>query len=177
MEYLKELEARFGALAEELREELLTLRTNRPTPKLIENVKVEYGDNILSVKQLGSIGIELPRSLIVSVWDVSITPQVAKAIETANLGVGVSSEGNVVRINLPELTEERRAELIKLVKASTERIRIKMRTSRDEVNKRANAEADKDVKFRAKEELQKIVDNFNHEIDRLVENKVNEIQT
>lgn len=176
MEYLKELEIKFNEIFESLKEEFSSLRTNRPTPKLVENIKVEYGDSLLTVKQLGSIGIELPRSLTVTVWDVNITPQVAKAIEAANLGVSVSHDGNVIRINLPELTAERREELSKIVKSSAEKARIKMRTIRDETNKRVNAEPDKDVKFRAKEELQKIVDKFNGEVDMLVENKLDEIK-
>lgn len=176
MEYLKELEPKFSAIFTSLKEEFSSFRTNRPTPKLIENIKVEYGDDLLTVKQLGSIGIELPRSLTVTVWDANITPQVEKAIEAANLGVSVSREGNVVRINLPELTNERREELSKIAKASAEKVRIRMRTLRDEVMKKINAESDKDVKFRAKEELQKMVDKFNNEVDSLVENKLNEIK-
>ncbi len=175
MGYLKELEEKFNSVVESLKEEFLGLRTNRPTPKLIENIKVDYMGQPLIVKQLGAIGIELPRDLIVNVWDKNAVPMISKAIEAANIGVSASMEGNSVRVKLPELTNERRDELIKIVKSSAEKCRIKMRTLRDDANKSVNAETDKDIKFRSKEEMQKIVDSFNQSIDEVVEKKIKEI--
>ncbi len=175
MDHLKDLEKRFTDIANGLREEFSSFRTNRPTPKLIENVKVLYMGQILLVKQLGSISIDPPMDLIVSPWDKEALPLIAKAIESENLGLGVSPQGNTIRIRTPKLTEERRRELEKLIRAATEQARIKMRMERDVVNKAANAETDKDVKFRSKENIQKLVDKFNESVETLLKNKLEEI--
>ncbi|MBI2594697.1 MAG: ribosome recycling factor [Candidatus Colwellbacteria bacterium] len=160
MEYLKELEQKFNSLILKFKDELASIRTNRPTPKLVESIKAEYAGSLLAINQLGSISVEPPRSII-------ITP--------ANIGVGAAQQGNIIRVTLPEMTEERRQELIKLVGKTAEDTRIRMRVERDEINKIINKEADKDGKFRAKEALQKLVDKFNEEIEGIVEAKIREI--
>lgn len=177
MEYLKDLEEKFTSITDGLKEELSSFRTNRPTPKLVENIKVPYMNQILLVKQLGSISVEPPRDLIVSVWDKNSLSVVAKTIESENLGLSVSPQGNVIRIRLPELTEERRRELEKLIRSSVEDARIKMRVERDAANKSINTEGDKDVKFRSKEEMQKLVDKFNETIEMMLKDKLNEIMS
>ena len=175
MEHLKELEQKFNTLALKLKDELSSVRTNRPTPKLVDSIKAEYAGQFLAVNQLGSISVEPPRSIIVTPWSTDSAPSIVKAIEAANIGVSAAQQGNVVRITLPELTEERRQELIKLVRKMAEETRIRMRIERDEVNKIINQEADKNEKFRAKEALQKLVDKFNQEVDEVVDTKIQEI--
>ncbi len=175
MEYLKSFEAKLGPLLNRLKEEFSAIRTNRPSPKLIENVRVDYLGQTVTIKQLGAIGVEPPRSLLITPWSADTVPYIAKGIESANLGISAVPQGNTIRIQLPELTEERREELTKLTKSIAETSRIKMRMERDEVMKKINQEGDKDVKFKAKESLQKLVDKFNEEVDSLVESKLNEI--
>ncbi len=175
MEYLKELEKKFTSITGALKEELSSFRTNRPTPKLVENIKVPYMGQTMIVKQLGSISVEPPRDLVVSVWDREVLPMLAKAIESENMGLSVAPQGNVVRVRIPELTAERRKELEKLIRSSVEEARIRMRMERDGVNKSINAEADKDAKFRSKENMQKLVDRFNESIDMMLEDKLEEI--
>ena len=116
MEYLEELKQKFDKLLIYLREELSAIRTNRPTPKMIEDIYVEYADDSLPIKQLGSIAIELPRNLLVTPWDKESIPAIAKGIENAKLGVSVSAQGNRIRITLPELTGERKEEMSKITK-------------------------------------------------------------
>ena len=175
MEYLKELEQKFNNLTLKFKDELSSLRTNRPTPKLVDSIKAEYAGNFLAINQLGSISIEPPRSIIITPWSTDSAPPIVKAIEAANIGVGAAQQGNIIRVTLPELTEERRQELIKLVRKMAEETRIRMRIERDEVNKIVNQEADKNEKFRAKEALQKLVDKFNQEVDKVVDTKIQEI--
>jgi len=175
MEYLKDFQIKLDALLNSFKEEISVLRTNRPTPKLIENIPVNYLGQEMRVKQMGSIMVEVPRDLVVTLWDKAALATVAKAIEGANLGVGVSTYEMGIRVKLPELTNERREELIKVVKSSAEETRIRMRMERDGVNKKINAEVDKDVKFKSKEELQKKVDKFNEAIEELVANKIKEV--
>lgn len=175
MEYLKGLEIKFNELLLKLKDELASIRTNRPTAKLVEDVKVDYSEQILTIKQLGSIGVEPPRNLVITPWSQESAPLIVKAIEAANLGIGAVVQGNIVRVTLPELTQERRQELVKIVRNTAEQIRIRMRVERDEINKKINQESDKDDQFRAKEKLQKLVDSFNSQVDSVVETKLNEI--
>jgi len=175
MEYLKELEQKFNSLTLKFKDELGSVRTNRPTPKLVDSIKAEYAGQFLAINQLGSISVEPPRSIIVTPWSTDSAPSIVKAIEAANIGVGAAQQGNIVRVTLPELTEERRQELIKLVRKMAEETRIKMRVERDEINKTINREPDKDEKFRAKEALQKLVDKFNQEVDKVIDAKIQEI--
>lgn len=175
MEYLKDLEQKFNNLALKFKDELSSVRTNRPTPKLVDSIKAEYAGNFLAINQLGSISVEPPRSIIIAPWSPDSAPSIVKAIEAANIGVGAAQQGNVIRVTLPELTEERRQELIKLVRKMAEETRIRMRIERDEINKIVNQEADKNEKFRAKEALQKLVDKFNQEVDEVIDAKIQEI--
>lgn len=175
MEYLKNLEGKFNSLIAKFKDELASVRTNRPTPKLVEGIRAEYGGSFLAINQLGSLSVEPPRSIIISPWSQDAGPAIVSSILGANIGVSAAQQGNIVRVTLPELTEERRQELMKLTRKMAEETRIKMRIERDEVNKMVNKELDKDQKFRAKEELQKIVDKFNQEIDSVLEAKIKEI--
>ena len=92
----------------------MAVRGNRPSPVLVENLRVDYFGQSLSVKQLGSISINPPREIDINVWDKNAIPGVVKAIETA--GFSANFEGKIIRINLPPLNEERRQELVKIVK-------------------------------------------------------------
>lgn len=177
MEDLKEFQNQINALLSSFKEEISVLRTNRPSPKIIENIYVNYMEQNMQIKQLGSISVEMPRDIIVTLWDKSLIPVVTKAIETANLGLSVSAGENMVRAKLPELTTERRGEIIKLVKATAEETRIKMRRQRDDINKSVSAEVDRDLKFKNKEELQKKVDQFNDGIDKMIEDKIKELSS
>ncbi|OGY57047.1 MAG: hypothetical protein A2Y84_02250 [Candidatus Colwellbacteria bacterium RBG_13_48_8] len=175
MEYLNEIKKKFGHLLEKFKDDLHSVRTNRPTPKLIENISVDYLGQLLPIKQLGSIGTDLPRDLVVSVWDQNTAASVASAIEGANLGLRASCQGKIVRATLPDLTQERKQELAKLIKSMAEEERIKMRVERDEALKIIKELKDEDDCFRAKGELQKMVDEFNHDVDATLESKNKEI--
>ncbi|MEK7195827.1 MAG: ribosome-recycling factor [Patescibacteria group bacterium] len=177
MENLKEFQNRIDALSSSFKEAISILRTNRPSPRIVENIYVNYMEQNTQIKQLGSITVEMPRDIIITLWDKSLVPIVAKAIETAKLGLSVSALGNMVRAKLPELTTERRDEIIKLVKSTAEETRIKMRRQRDDVNKSISTEIDKDLKFKTKNDLQKRVDQFNDSMDRLIEDKIKDLSS
>ena len=166
-----DLENDFGKILEDFKEELLTIRTNRPTPKLIEDVPVTYMEQKMTVKQLGSINIEPPRDLVINIWDENAVNAVNAGLVAANLGVNVSPQGKSVRVTLPELTQQRKEELIKIVKSMGEQARIKMRVRREDLQKEIKEIKDEDDMFKAKEDLQKQVDKFNKAIDEAVEIK------
>jgi ribosome recycling factor len=177
----KDLEAKLKAITEHLKQELSGVRTNRPNPKLIEDIKAEYFEVPTPVKQLGSIAVVPPRELQISVWDQSAIAPIAKAIESANLGVSVSVSGNMIRVALPMMSNERRAELVKISKTSSEEARIKVRGARDEANKKAEAaekakEISEDAKFNLKKKIQEAVDKTNKDIEAMLLGKIKEIE-
>ncbi len=179
-EYSKELEKSARVAVDALKSELAGIRTNRPSPKLVEDIKVSYMERQFTVKQLGSISIVPPREIDINVWDPSALPAVAKAIETSGMGLTANTSGNLIRINLPTLTEERRQEIIKLVKKSTEETKIRLRALRDEANKKIDSAfkaktISEDQKFKAREQVQKAVDKLNAEVETLLAGKIKEI--
>ena len=157
-----------------------TLRSNRPSPKMVEDIKVDYYGQLMPIKQLGSISIVPPREIDISVWDGGAVNAVAKAIETSSLQLTANIDGNLIRINLPTLTDERRKELDKAIRKMAEEVRIRIRGSRDEINKEIKRLEDagslsEDIAFKKKEEAQRFVDKFNNEIELLLANKLREI--
>lgn len=178
---IKHFEQKLSVISGALKEELQGIRTNRPTAKLVENIKVDAYGQQMTVKQLGSISIVPPREIDISVWDKEVIHAVAKAIEDAGLGVTANTEGALIRIHLPTLTDERRKELIKLVKSLIEEARIKVRGARDEANKELEKRLkegtlSEDQKFTQKEKVQVAVDAANKAIEEMLENKMSEIE-
>ncbi len=175
------LEKDLIALEARFKEELSGIRSNRPSPKMIEDIQVEYFGAFMPIKQLGSIAVVPPRELIVNVWDKGAAPAVGKAIEDANLGVSVSNQGLAIRVSLPPLSTERRAELVKLVKGIMEERRIEVRSRRDEINKAFKAEMEEgilreDEKFRLQEGVQKLVDKANDTLENIISDKIKELE-
>jgi len=177
---LKQLEQKLKTLIEGLKSEFQTIRGGRPSPRMVEDIKVEMYGQQMPVKALGSISTVPPREIQISVWDKTAVAAVAKAIETSSLNVAANTDGNLIRINLTQLTDERKKELEKVVKKMTEETRIKVRGARDEINKEIRRmEEDKklseDAAFKQKEEVQKLIDKANAEIEKILENKIAEI--
>lgn len=176
LEFIREA----NQIVQALKKELGGIRTNRPTTALIEDIKVNYYNQTLPVRQLGTIGITPPREIHIQVWDIDVVQALVKAIETSSIGLTANVEGNVIRIYLPELSKERREELAKHVKRIAEEHRIKLRHLRDEANKKVQKGFDdhtisEDQKFKLKEEIQKSTETINADIEKTVENKVKEI--
>src|SRR3989344_8390243 len=180
MDFVKGLETSARQAIENLRGELSGVRTNRPSPKLVEDVKVNYMEQQMLLKQLGSISIVPPREIDVSVWDKEAVAAVVKAIETSGLGLTANSQGNLIRINLPMLTDERRLELTKFVKNLTEQTKIRVRNLREDANKKIEGAfkakvISEDQKFKGKEQVQKVVDKTNADIEMHLAAKIKEI--
>ncbi|MBI5079439.1 ribosome recycling factor [Candidatus Wolfebacteria bacterium] len=176
---LKDLELKSGEAIRYFKDQLSGIRGGRPTAKLVEDISVEYFGRKMAVKQLGAISVVPPKEIQISVWDKEVLPIIAKAIELS-LNVGVNTEGNLLRIFLPPLSEERRQELVKLVRREAEETKIKIRGSRDEAMKKIKTQEEEkligeDEKFRLKDEIQKITDKANAETEKILENKIKEI--
>ena len=177
---LKDFEKNTSVILETFKTELAGIRGNRLTARLVEDLKAEYFGQVLPIKQLANLSVVPPLEIDINVWDKNAVSGIVKAIEVSNLGFGVSVQGNMVRLNLPQLSEERRQELAKLVKKTAEDFRIRLRHLRDEINKQIQKEEQEsaiseDDKFKLKEEVQKITDKVNGDIETILKNKINEI--
>ncbi|MDP3975087.1 MAG: ribosome recycling factor [Candidatus Jorgensenbacteria bacterium] len=181
MEAFEIFKTQLAKFLEDVKRELSSVRTNRPHAGLVEDIKVHHYGGVFPVKQLGSVGVMPPREIRVEVWDREATSAVAKAIETSSLGLSANTEGNVIRIFLPELSLERRRELTKYVSQIVEEHRIKVRHARDEANKKIHkllddGEITEDQKFKLKEDVQKATDAWNKSAETAMETKAKEIQ-
>lgn len=172
--------SRIKEIEEWLGREFGGLRTGRATPTLLDGVQVEsYGARV-PLRQVGSIGVEDPRTLRVTLWDRSQTKAVETALAAANLGVSVSADATALRIIFPELTSEKRQILMKLARDKVEEARISLRQERERVWNEIQAEEkagtlSEDEKFRLKDELQKIMDEANERLASAGERKQGEI--
>ncbi|NCN52849.1 ribosome recycling factor [Candidatus Wolfebacteria bacterium] len=177
---LNNLDKTLGDLANGLKEEFQSIRSGRPSPRMVEDIQVESYGQMMPVKALGSISVVPPREINISVWDKGSVNAVAKAIENSPLNVNANTDGNLIRINLPQLTDERKKELERVVRKMTEEVRIRIRGVRDEANKvvdkmEEDNKLTEDGSFKKKEDIQKSIDKINKDVEVLLENKVKEI--
>jgi ribosome recycling factor len=176
----RDLEQKARQALEGLREELRGLRTNRPSPSLVEDIEVEYAGSRLRIREMGTIAVLPPRDLQVTFWDKTAVAPAAKAIQESPLRLSPVIDGMTLRLKLPALTEERRTELTRLVKSTAEKVKIKVRGLREDAMKQVEAafkakEIGEDQKFKTKESVQKVVESLNRDIESAVETKVKEV--
>tara|TARA_B100000745_G_scaffold296043_1_gene240891 strand:+ start:2282 stop:2821 length:540 start_codon:yes stop_codon:yes gene_type:complete len=156
------------------------IRTGQATPALLDNIKVESYGSMMPINQVGSVGVEDARTLRVSAWDAGSIPAIEKAITDADLGVSVATDSSGLRVIFPELTSERREQLLKLAKSKLEDARVSVRAARDESMKdidlqQKDGEISEDDKFTQKEEVQKQIDEMNKKLEEAYAQKETEI--
>lgn len=177
---MEEFKNKTKEVVEKMKKTLSSVRTGRPATALVENIQTDYYGQKTPVKQIASIGVVPPREITIQAWDKEAVSSIIKAIESSNLGLSANPDGNIIRIHLPELSHERREELSRYIKKEAENYRIETRHFRDEANKRIqkmfdSKEINEDEKFKLKENIQKETGKINSEIDKLLENKIKEI--
>lgn len=174
--------AAFQKTVDHFVEEAGTLRTGRANPGIVEGLLVEYYNAQTPLKQISSISVPEPRQIVISPWDKGSLTQIEAAIRESDLGLNPVNDGSVVRITLPALTEERRRDLVKTLNSRAEEARISIRNIREDIWKEIQ-EAEKegligeDDKFRGKDDLQKVVDEYNTKLEAVREKKEGEIMT
>lgn len=178
----KDIEKRMQKTIAALKSELATIRTGRANAALLDHVRVSYYGSEVPVNQVGNISVPEPRVLVITPWEKHLIKDIEKAILSSDLGLNPTSDGEVVRIVLPELTEERRKDLVKQAKAAGERARISIRNIRrdanDEIKRQVKEEGlSEDESKRLQDRIQKTTDRFIAEIDQIVEHKEREILT
>ena len=177
---LSNIEKKMQTSIEVLRKELASIRTGRATPALIEHIKVDYNGIPTPLNQIAGISAPGARLLVIQPWDKSSLRNIEKAVLKSEFGLNPASDGNVIRISIPPLTEERRQELIKIVRRMVEERKIVIRNLRREaVNELKELEKNKDISEdenkRAREQLQKLTDRFIADAAQIGQSKETEL--
>ncbi|WP_029520393.1 ribosome recycling factor [Persephonella sp. IF05-L8] len=178
-EYLKDAESRMKKAVEKFKEELAGIRTSRASTAIVENIKVDYYGVEMPLKQLATITTPEPSQIVIQAWDQNAIPLIEKALKEANIGANPQTEGNIIRLILPPMTEERRKEIVKFIGKLAEEARIAVRNVRrddkerlEELKKEGFSE---DEVKKALEQLQKITDKYIQQINQLAEQKEEEV--
>ncbi len=177
---IKQVEEKMKKTSELFRKELSQLKAGRATPALLDRVMVDYYGTPTPVNQLANISAPEPRLLTIQPWDKSAVPAIEKAILKSELGLTPSSDGSLIRLAIPQLTEERRKDLVKQVHRQAEEQRVAVRNERRDGNERVKAmekkkEITEDEAKRAEADIQKLTDQYIKEIDHIVQLKEKEI--
>ena len=170
----------FDGVFEFAKNGVASIRTGRAHSSMVEDIKVDYMGSKLKIKELATITTPEPRVLFIQPWDKGAIPLIEKAIKESPLGLNPSSDSSGVRLTIPPLTEERRKEFTRLLHQKAEEARIKSRQIREDILKKVQQAvrektAREDDLRNAKEEVQKVVDEFNKKIDELVKKKEQEL--
>lgn len=181
-ELIAEKIASFENAVEHFISEAAKIRTGRANPGLVEGLMVDYYGVKTPLKQIASIAIPEARQILISPWDKGSLIQIESAIRESDLGLNPGNDGIAIRITLPTLTEERRHEFVKALNSRAEESRITIRNVREEIWKEIQdlekaGDIAEDDKFQGKDELQKVVDEYNHRIEETRTKKEQEILT
>lgn len=164
-----------------LMSDLGTIRAGRANPHVLDRIKVDYYGTPTPIQQVGNISVPDPRMLQIAPWDKSLIKEIEKAIMTSDVGITPSNDGAVIRLVFPELTEERRKDLVKDIKKKGEENKVAVRNVRrdgmDYLKKLSKTEVSEDEIKELEEQLQKLTDKYTKDIDKLVEEKSKEIMT
>ena len=177
---VKDADHRMDRTIEVMKQELTKIRTGRAHPSLLEHITVNYYGSEVPLNQAANIGVLDSRTLSINAWDKKLVPALEKAIQNSDLGLNPITAGDVIRVPLPALTEDRRRELIKVVRAEAEKARVAVRNIRRDANHSLKElvkekEITEDAERRCEERGQKITDGHVSSIDRILEEKEKEL--
>ena len=179
---LTEYDKKMSKTIDHLNSDFMTIRAGRANPHVLDKIKIDYYGTPTPVQQVGNISIPEPRLIQIQPWEKSLLKEIEKAIQTSDIGINPTNDGNVIRLVFPELTEERRKELVKEVKKKGEADKVAIRNIRrdgnDAFKKLAKSEdvSEDDIK-QLEEELQKLTDKYIKQVDQMVEEKSKDILT
>jgi ribosome recycling factor len=165
---------------EAMRREFTSVRTGKATPALLDTVRVDAYGSKVPINQVGTVGAPEPRLLVIQPWDKSLLKAIETGITNADLGLNPSNDGNVIRVPIPQLTEERRKDMVKLLHKLAEEGRVAIRHARQEANKdikkkQSTHEISEDDAHRQMEQVQKLTDEYIAKIDQLLKGKEQEV--
>ena len=176
----KEAEVKMKKTINLYKEELKSIRAGRANPSLLDQITVDYYGTATPLKQVSNVSAPEPRLLVIQPWDINLIPVIEKEILKSDLGLNPSNDGKIIRIPIPLLTEERRRDLVKIVKKAAENAKISIRNIRRETNDiikkmEKDKELSEDNKKSAEDETQKITDKYIEEIDNITDKKEEEL--
>ena len=179
-EVLDEAKDRMNKTISVLKSELASLRAGRANPQVLDRIAVDYYGSMTPITQLGNVSTPEPRMLIISLWDTKMIGAVEKAIQKSDLGINPANDGKVIRLVFPELTEERRKDLVKTVRKKGEESKVAIRSIRrdtmDQIKKqKKDGELTEDDQKQLETKLQKQTDDFIKGIDTILSAKEKEI--
>lgn len=171
---------KMGKSLEAFKQELTKIRTGRASLSLLDGIKVEAYGSPMPLNQVGTLTIPESRQIVIQPWDPQLMSGIEKAILKSELGLTPVNDGKVIRINIPQLTEERRKELVKVVKKIAEEYRVAVRNHRRDAidilkKQKKNKEVSEDEQFRLQDEAQKETDSFIKKIDEVAAEKEKEV--
>jgi ribosome recycling factor len=179
-ETYEETRDRMGKTIESLHKEMKRVRTGRASLSLLDGIRVDYYGTQTPLNQMASLSVPESRLIVIQPWDVSVIKEIEKAILKSDLGLTPSSDGKLIRIAIPPLTEERRKELVKVVNKIAEEYKVAIRNIRRDANEmvkelKKESEISEDDAFKAQDEVQKITDGYIAKIDEIQAEKEKEI--
>lgn len=177
---LEETTEKMGNAYSALEREFGRIRTGRASPSLLEGISVEYYGSMVPIRQVANVSVPEPRLLVVQPWDRNALPAIEKAINKSELGLNPMNDGVVIRLPIPALTEERRKELVKIVRKLAEENRVSVRNARrqeiDEMRKlQKSGDITEDDLHRGMEKIQELTDTHIEKIDEFLKEKEEEI--
>ena len=183
--YKKAIEDKRGEIEKTIshfKEEMTKIRTGRANPALIEDLMVDYYGSKTPLKQISNINVPEPKTLMIQPFSVDSLANIEAAIKMSDLNLSPNNDGEVIRISIPPLNEERRAELVKVLNKKAEDARILIRNTREEIwqeiqDMEKNGDIAEDDKFRGKERLQEAIDEYNKQIEEMREKIEQDIMT
>ncbi len=175
-----ETEGRMVKCIEVLQKELASIRAGRANPAILDGIKVDYYGVPTPLNQMSNISVPEPRLLLIQPWDKSVIGNIEKAIQKSDLGINPNNDGTVIRIAIPQLTEERRKELVKTVRKKAEEFRVDIRNHRRNANDQIkslekDSELGEDEAHKALDVIQELTDKYIENVSKVLENKEAEI--
>ena len=179
---MEELEQRMQKAVAYYEESLSEIRAGRANPAILNKISVEYYGVSTPINQVAGISVPEARTIVIQPWDASILKEIEKAIIASDIGLNPNNDGKLIRLNFPELTEERRKELVKDIRKIAEEARVGIRAIRrdgmdDAKTALKNSEITEDEKASMEDKIQKLTDKYIAEVDTILEKKEKEIMS
>lgn len=179
-EILKDMQENMEKSLEAMRKEMSSIRTGRASIAVLDGIKVDYFGSKLPLNQVATLSIPESRLIIINPWDKNVLLEIEKSIRKSDLGLNPTNDGQIIRLPIPPLTEERRRELIKMIKRKAEEYRVSIRNHRREAKELHEAmeeggEITEDDLYKGQERIQKITDEYIKKVEGILEQKEKEI--
>jgi ribosome recycling factor len=179
-EIYEETRENMGKSVNALKNEFKKVRTGRASTSILDGIRVDYYGTLTPLNQMATLGVPESRLITIQPWDVSVIKDIEKALLKSDLGLTPSSDGKIIRIAIPPLTEERRKELVKVIYKMCEDHKIAVRNIRRDANEmlkglKKEGEISEDVAFKAQDQVQKITDEYIKHVDDITQEKEKEI--